>query len=166
MNNNYNNRGRGGFGGSGSCGRSGKKPYGSSGVSQKEFLDVLKAKALPSDYLQAAEDAMIKIQRESDQITRTKLRNLYSLTMCIYDRELRRSEAQLLPEDQSKLTMMEMRVLYEYGRDDAVKVFVEKTQILGYLKGVKDSRQAYLNFAHYMEALVAYHRFLGIGGNK
>lgn len=73
MNNNNNNRGRGGFGGSGSCGRSGKKPYGSSGVSQKEFLDVLKAKALPSDYLQAAEDAMIKIQRESDQITRRKL---------------------------------------------------------------------------------------------
>ena len=86
--------------------------------------------------------------------------------MCIYDKELRRSESQLLPEDQTKLTLMEMRVLYEYGRDNAVKLFVEKTQLLSYLKGVKNSRQSYLNFAHYMEALVAYHRFLGIGGKN
>jgi len=159
MYNNYNNRGRGGFGGRGSN---------SSGNSSRETSMIPAAKPLPKDYMTEAGEAMEEIRKESqkNQITPTKLRNLYSLAMCIYDKELRRSESQLLPEDQTKLTLMEMRVLYECGRDNAVKLFVDQTQLLSYLKGIKNSRQAYLNFAHYMEALVAYHRFLGIGGKN
>lgn len=158
MYNNYNS-GRAGHGGSGSC---------SSGNSRREASVIPTAKPLPKDYMTEAGKAMEEIGKESqkNQITPTKLRNLYSLAMCIYDKELRRSESQLLPEDQTKLTLMEMRVLYECGRDNAVKLFVEKTQLLSYLKGIKNSRQSYLNFAHYMEALVAYHRFLGIGGKN
>ena len=34
-------------------------------------------------------------------------------------------------------------------------------ELLEYLKGVGDSREAMIQFAHYVEALVAYHRYLG-----
>ena len=40
------------------------------------------------------------------------------------------------------------------------KIFILDTP-LEYLKGVGDSREAMIQFAHYVEALVAYHRYLG-----
>ena len=42
-----------------------------------------------------------------------------------------------------------------------MKDFVEQAKLLEYLKGVGDSREAMIQFAHYVEALVAYHRYLG-----
>ena len=39
--------------------------------------------------------------------------------------------------------------------------FVEKAKLLEYIKGISSSRAEMIRFAHYMEALVAYHRFLG-----
>ena len=41
------------------------------------------------------------------------------------------------------------------------KTYVEQAKLLEYLKGVGDSREEMIRFAHYMEALVAYHRYLG-----
>lgn len=57
--------------------------------------------------------------------------------------------------------MMRIRTAYEAGRDDTVKTFVEKARLLQYMKGIGSSREDLIRFAHYMEALVAYHRFYG-----
>ena len=38
---------------------------------------------------------------------------------------------------------------------------MEKAQLLAYIKGIGNSRAEMIRFAHYMEALVAYHRFMG-----
>ena len=51
-------------------------------------------------------------------------------------------------------------MVYGAGRDDAVKLFLERAQLLEYIKGLGDSRAKLMDFAHYMEALVAYHRFI------
>ena len=50
---------------------------------------------------------------------------------------------------------------YEGGRDSKVKDFIAKAYLLEYLKGIGSSRDDFIRFAHYMEALVAYHRFFG-----
>ena len=52
-------------------------------------------------------------------------------------------------------------MVYDAGRERDVKDFVEQAKLLEYLKGVGDSREEMIRFAHYMEALVAYHRYLG-----
>ena len=63
-------------------------------------------------------------------------------------------------ESASGLIALRIRMVYEAGRDDAVKLFLERAQLLEYIKGLGDSRAKLMDFAHYMEALVAYHRFI------
>ena len=61
---------------------------------------------------------------------------------------------------------------YEKYRERFMALFQERLErelpvkkgvreLLEYLKGVGDSREAMIQFAHYVEALVAYHRYLG-----
>lgn len=52
-------------------------------------------------------------------------------------------------------------MLYEAGRDKDVKYFLEVAKLVEYLKDIGTSRAKLLNYFHYMEALVAYHKFYG-----
>ena len=79
----------------------------------------------------------------------------------IYNIEINRTETTLLPENQNRIQMVRVRLAYECGREDAVKKFVYETDLLSYIKGIHDSRNEFIRFARYMEALVAYHRFYG-----
>ena len=76
-----------------------------------------------------------------------------------------RTERQLLPESVTKLNLMRMRAAYECGRDATTKYFVWPAKIMEYLKWFStaqpDSRAGLIDFYHYMEALVAFHRYLG-----
>ncbi len=83
-----------------------------------------------------------------------------SLVTDIYNEENIRTEEKLRPESVVKLNLMRVRVAYECGRDnrdDTVKTFVRQTNLLEYLKGISDDRADLIRFAHYMEALVAFH---------
>ena len=60
-----------------------------------------------------------------------------------------------------KLNLMRGRGAYECGRDDTVKSFVAQTNLLEYLKRISTDRADLIRFAHYMEALVAFHRYFG-----
>ena len=72
-----------------------------------------------------------------------------------------RTEPELSAESKLKLMRLRVRMVYDAGRERDVKDFVEQAKLLEYLKGVGDSREEMIRFAHYMEALVAYHRYLG-----
>ncbi len=125
----------------------------------------IRALPLPADYVDEAELAIQKISGERNKITTSKIRNLLSLISDIYNTENLRNEKEILPESKTALTMMRIRVVYEAGREDAVKTFVREAKLLEYIKGIGTDRAALINFAHYMEALVAYHRFI-IGGRE
>ena len=116
---------------------------------------------LPEDYVDAAEAVMRRMAGSNRKITTSKIRNLLSLVTDIYNEENLRDDAELLPSSRSALTMMRIRVVYEAGREQTVKEFVTETKLLEYIKGIGNSREKLIDFAHYMEALVAYHRFLG-----
>ena len=95
------------------------------------------------------------------QITTSKLRNILSLLMDVYNTEILRTEAELSEESQVKLQMARIRIAYECGRDRNTKEFVEGAYLLPWLKAVGSSREQAIRYIHYLEAIVAYHRFWG-----
>lgn len=140
-------------------------PSGYNGFRQPEPPPEIRAEALPEDYVDAAEQVIREICKNNKKITTSKLRNLFSLVTDIYNVENLRTEPALLPESKTALTKMRIRIAYEAGREQTVKDFVLKAKLLEYIKGVGNDRQRLIDFANYMEALVAYHRFL-IGGRE
>ena len=117
-------------------------------------------KKVPEDYVDEAERIMRSLMSQPKKVTTSKIRNLLSLVTDIYNEENIRTEEKLRPESVVKLNLMRVRVAYECGRDnrdDTVKTFVRQTNLLEYLKGISDDRADLIRFAHYMEALVAFH---------
>ncbi len=118
---------------------------------------------LPADYVDKAEEIMSRlIGQQRSKLTTTKLRSILSIVSDIYNREVGRlSEKELSAEDQTAVQMLRVRIAYETKRDQSVKEFINETHLLEYIKGLGKDRKKFLAFSHYMEALVAYHRYYG-----
>ena len=120
-------------------------------------------------YVDKAEK-VIKDLKESSQkdkwknpiwITTSKIRNLLAMSADIYNQVLHSDEI-LSEEICSRVDYLRVRFVYECGRDNkTIKPFVEKAQIIGAITEIKGSRTRYIVFFHYMEALVAYHKYYG-----
>lgn len=132
---------------------------------QRENTRERAAEPLPKDYVNAAENVIMVIERwgKNNQITKTKLRNLMTLAINILNVEQLRTASELLPESIAAIQMMRIRVVYEAGRERMVDSFVREAKLIEYIKSIGSSREKLVNFAHYMEALVAYHRFYRLG---
>lgn len=119
-------------------------------------------------YVQKAEQVMERLSSQTGKngrplpmVTTSKIRNLLSMTNEIYN-EVRLSREEKLSSDIiGQINYLKIRFVYEAGRDPQVKNFVTQSQILECLDEIRGSRERYLLFARYMEALVAYHRFKG-----
>ena len=118
----------------------------------------LPEKDFPKDYVDFAENLM---KYNSRKITTSKLRNILSMLMEVYNTEMLRTEAVISPESAVKLQMARIRMAYECGRDRNTKEFVESAYLLPWLKAIGDSREKAIHYIHYLEAIVAYHRFFG-----
>ena len=116
------------------------------------------AKAIPENYVDLAETLM---SANSKSITTSKLRNWFSIANDIYNVESRSSEIGLKPESCTKLLNLRVRIVYDAGKDSKIKDFVTSANLLSYIKGIGESREQMIRFAHYMEALVAYHKYFG-----
>lgn len=116
------------------------------------------AKAIPENYVDLAETLM---SANSKSITTSKLRNWFSIANDIYNVESRSSEITMKPESRTKLLNLRVRIVYDAGKDSNVKNFVTNANLLSYIKGIGESREQIIRFTHYMEALVAYHKFFG-----
>lgn len=133
----------------------------------KEIKEI-KALPVPEDYVDAADAVMQQLAKVDSKnkklkfdLTTSKLRNILTLVSDIYNIENRRRDDAISSESAAKLQMLRIRVLYEAGRESSVKKFVETSKLLEYIKGIDKKRENMLRFCHYMEALVAYHRFYG-----
>ncbi len=139
--------------------------YGQNGGGQQRFQSAqsaeIKPLPIPEDYVDSAERVMRALFANRSRITTTKMRGFLTLVNDIYNVENLRTEAKLSAESKLKLMRLRVRMVYDAGRERDVKDFVEQAKLLEYLKGVGDSREEMIRFAHYMEALVAYHRYLG-----
>lgn len=133
-----------------------KRPYNGGRDFQRQ--PEAKAPDFPKDYVDFAEELM---KTQSRQITTSKLRNILSLLMDVYNTEILRTEPTLLEESAAKLQMARIRIAYECGRDRNTREFVEAAHLLPWLKGIGASREQAIRYIRYLEAIVAYHRFWG-----
>lgn len=94
-------------------------------------------------------------------LTTSQIRNLLSLNSEIYNIVISESGKKLSSNVQSKLQYLKVRMVYDSGRDNKVKNFVMNAGLIKHLDEIGDSREKYMLFAKFMEALVAYRKFEG-----
>ena len=94
-------------------------------------------------------------------VTTSKIRNLLAMTAGIYNEVLNVQEDKLSNETIGRINYLKIRFVYESGREPKVKMLVQKADILQHLDEINGSRKQYILFSRYMEALVAYRKFLG-----
>ncbi len=130
------------------------------GAPRPEPPKKIEALPLPVEFVDLAEE-VIRQGNWSRGITTSKIRRLFSLLTEIYNAETLRTDAALEEESIGRLRLARVRMLYEAGRDKSVKAFLESAKLIEYLKDIGDSRKKLISYFHYMEALVAYHKFYG-----
>ena len=131
------------------------------------------AEPLPEDYVKRAEEAIAELKRMEVQekkyvITTSKLRSLFSLFTETYNTVSRGDQENLDRDQLNDLNAAKVRIYYEIGREDRyngymdsapVGRFVQQSKLLAYLGDIGNDCKKLLRFYHYMEALVAFHRF-------
>ena len=118
-------------------------------------------------YVNKAEKVIKSLQKENKygekelKLTTTKIRNILSMVIQLYNDASHSKETVLDTDMQSRVQYLKMRIAYEAGRDRDVKDFVENAGILTIIGEIGSSKENLILFCNYMEALVAYHKFLG-----
>ncbi len=93
-------------------------------------------------------------------VTTSKIRNLLAMTADIYN-EVKLLQQEKLSDDlKGKISYLRLRCLYDAGRDkdESVKIFLQNSGILELLSKIS-TKSEYILFSHYMEALIAWHKF-------
>ena len=98
---------------------------------------------------------------EKINLTTSKIRNILSMVSDLYNDTQRFRNERLSDDLYMRTQYLKMRMAYESGRDDAVKDFIEKADLINKIDKIGRSKEKLLNFCHYMEALVAYPKFYG-----
>ncbi len=118
------------------------------------------------DYTAQAEKVITELRRILGRnyinFTTSKIRNILGMVNEIYNDVVLKPEKNLDESIRSRIEYLKVRLIYECGREPKViKPFVETAGLLDIISGIKDSKDKFIKFAHYMEALVAYHLYYG-----
>lgn len=71
-------------------------------------------------------------------------------------------QAKKLDEElQMEIEFLRVSISYQAGRENLVREFVEKADLLNMVKNINGDIKAFENFCRYIEALVAFHKFYG-----
>jgi CRISPR-associated protein Csm2 len=105
------------------------------------------------------------IDLKTNQI-RKVLTAVNSLTGRIDVYKAKNGQTDVLPDDlAAEVKYLKVKLVYQAGRDSSrdnqVKTFVEKSGLLQRIDSIGTSISKYEDFARYLEALVAYHKFYG-----
>lgn len=115
------------------------------------------------EYVDKAKEVIEKkIRRDKKNdicLTTNQIRNILSMVNELY-LMARRNQGEELGEDiRSHAQYIKMKIIYAAGRTSEVKDFVDKSNLIDYLDSVGKSKEKMILFCHYMEALVAYHKY-------
>lgn len=116
-------------------------------------------------YVDFAENAILKLMKQKETegkeiVTTTQIRNLLAMTMDIKNDILESGNGPLSSEILERIQYLKIRILYEAGRNSSVKALVEAANLREILEALGKTRRGYLLFCRYMEALVAFRKFL------
>lgn len=119
-----------------------------------------------TDYSKTAEKViktLIEKYGERKILTTSKIRNILAMTADIYNDVNDPSEMKggILSENiQVRIRYLKIRIIYESGRENDVKNFVKESCIVDIINSIGDKKANYIRFSRYMEALVAYRKYL------
>ncbi len=113
-------------------------------------------------YVEQAEKVISSLGRSKNNkiyLTTNKIRNILTMINELYELARMKNENEIDEELQSHIQYIKMKIIYEAGREKAVKEFIEKSQLINYIDNIGTSRENLILVCHYMEALVAYHKY-------
>lgn len=120
-----------------------------------------------NNYVEKAEKAIINLKSKKDKkgrdvpmVTMSKLRNLLAMSVDIYNEVLRYEDDILNKEIKARIDYLRVRFIYDAGREQRVKELIEEAKLIDILKEI-EVKSDYILFYHYMESLVAFHKFNG-----
>lgn len=118
------------------------------------------------NYVDEAEKVIKSLMGKKDQrgrdipiVTTSKLRNLLAMSADIYNEVINQKEDTLSEDICSRIEYLRVRVLYETGREPAVRNLINEAGIIEILKNAVASKKNYILFSRYMEALVAFRKY-------
>ncbi|WP_176837620.1 type III-A CRISPR-associated protein Csm2 [Fusobacterium hominis] len=117
------------------------------------------------NYVNLAEKVMNELKRNGKNgnlnLTTSQIRNLLAITSDIYNDVINHEGTKLSDSIISRINYLKVRCLYEAGRDKKVEQFVKQSELKQHIENIGDSKEKFILYCRYMEALVAYHRYLG-----
>ena len=120
------------------------------------------------NYVELAEKTVAAMKREKERnpkvklVSTTKMRGLLAMMADIYN-EIQNVPDEVMNEHiRSRIDYLRIRFVYEAGKENTVKKFVNEANLLEYLKEIHGRKSEFVLFYHYMEALVAYFKFNGL----
>ena len=116
------------------------------------------------NYVSQAEAVIKRLIDENGKnkiLTTSKIRKLLAMISDMYTKAKRLKSNTLNSDLLTKIQYFKMHTVYEAGRESSVKKFVEEAQLTDQIDKIKTDREKLILFCHYMEALVAYRKFLG-----
>ncbi|WP_288840706.1 type III-A CRISPR-associated protein Csm2 [uncultured Mitsuokella sp.] len=107
------------------------------------------------------EDKHGRLDLKTNQI-RKFLAAVTSVTNQIEVWHMQHIDTDVLPDNlAAEVKYLKVKLAYQAGREKSVKEFAEKAEIARRIDAIGRDRRKYQEFAHFVEALVAYHRFHG-----
>lgn len=113
------------------------------------------------NYVGKAESVITALIGRKELLTTSKIRKLLAILSEIYTDARHDGKKELSDEIKSRIQYFKMRFVYEAGREKTVKAFWEAAQIEKQIDKIGNSKKELILFCYYMEALVAYRKFLG-----
>lgn len=99
------------------------------------------------------------IKRNKKNITTTQLRNILQYLSLLDNKLLTTSDSKKDILIKKELTYFKLRLVYAAGRDYKVKSFITDSNLIKYVQTAQTSFKEFKLYHHYLEALVAYHKF-------
>ena len=109
------------------------------------------------NYADHADKIMKERETDFPKLTTTKLRNIYGQIMNLQARVNCKEDFE---KSTSDIQYLKVKMAYEIGREDSVKRFMEKTDLMEILGQVK-SFEHFILYCRYAESLVAYFKYYG-----
>ena len=113
------------------------------------------------NYVGKAESVITALIGRKELLTTSKIRKLLAILSEIYTDARHDGKKELSDEIKSRIQYFKMRFVYEAGREKSVKAFWNIAQIEKQIDRIENDKKKLILFCHYMEALVAYRKFLG-----
>lgn len=147
--------------------------YGGNRGNNRGYNNSSQQSALPykeltdENYVEQAEKVIEKLFEDRKVVTTSQIRNMLSLNSEIYNMVIAEGKSELSQTILSKLQYLKVRMVYDSGREATVNSLVQNAQLIKHIDAIGNSKKKYMTFSRYMEALVAYRKFIGVEkGNK